>query len=88
MLIWSMRPYTQKTDISDYIKHLLVRTPFEKPAVFVQDVLKLHRVVRHPGLFRLEVETAVVRAAIPRLVTDPVRTASTWALTLAAWSRC
>ncbi len=57
--------------MSDYIKHLLVRTPLETPAVFVQDVLKLRRVVRHPGRFRLEVETAVVRAAIRRLVTDP-----------------
>jgi len=53
----------------DYVKHLLVRTPLEKPALLVGDVLKLSRVVRHPGLFRVQVERAALRASIRRLVT-------------------
>ena len=57
--------------MSDHVKHLLVRTPLEKPALLPQDVLKLHRVVVHPGLFRVQVEPAAVRAVIRRLINHP-----------------
>jgi len=55
--------------MSDYVQHLLVRTPLEKPALLVGDVLKLSRVVRHPGLFNVQVERAALRPSIRRLVT-------------------
>lgn len=48
--------------MSDYVKHLLVRTPLEKPALLFQDLLKLCRLVLHPRLFSVEVEPAGVRA--------------------------
>lgn len=54
--------------MSDYVKHLLVRTPLEKPALLFQDLLNLRRVVLHPGLLSVQVEPAAVRAAIRRLV--------------------
>lgn len=57
--------------MSDYVKHLLVRTPLEKPALLLQDLLKLHRVVLHPGLFNVQVEPAAVRAVIRRLIKHP-----------------
>lgn len=57
--------------MTDHLKHLLVRTPLEKPALLVQDVWKLRHAVLHPGLYRVHVETAAVRAAIRRLVAHP-----------------
>ena len=57
--------------MSDYAKYLLVRTPLEKPALFLHDVLKLVRVVRHPGLFNVQVERAALRAVIRRSVNQP-----------------
>jgi len=57
--------------MNDYVKHLLVRTPFEKPALLVGDILKLSSVIRHPGLFNVQVERAVIRSVIRRLVAQP-----------------
>jgi len=57
--------------MNDYVKHLLVRTPLEKPALLVGDMLKFGQVVRHPGLFNVLIERAVIRSVIPRLVVQP-----------------
>lgn len=54
--------------MSDYLKHLLVRTPFEKPALALQHLLGFRHVLRHPGLFRVQEEPIAVRAAIRRLI--------------------
>jgi hypothetical protein len=34
----------------EYIKHLLIRTPFEKPAQKLQELLKFRRRSQHPEL--------------------------------------
>lgn len=57
--------------MNDHFKHLLVRTPLEKPALLVQDVMNLRHVILHPGLYRVQVETAAVRGCIRRLITNP-----------------
>lgn len=57
--------------MNDYVKHRLLRTQLEKPALLLQDVLNLRHVVLHPGLFLVKVETPVVRAATRRLIAHP-----------------
>ncbi len=55
----------------DYLKHLLLRTPLEEAALLFQDLLRLRSVIRHPELFRVQVEPAAVRAAIRGLIDRP-----------------
>ncbi|MFW2388211.1 MAG: hypothetical protein ACN4G0_07740 [Polyangiales bacterium] len=55
--------------MSDYFRHLLLRTPLEKPDLLLHDVAKLTALVRHPGLFNVQVERAALRAAMRRLIT-------------------
>lgn len=51
-----------------YIKHLLVRTPFEGPAKAVQHLFAGLKVLRHPGLREVYLEDSRIHRALQRLL--------------------
>lgn len=59
----------ERTEIDKlYLKHLLVRTPLERPAKAIQQRLSLRAFAKNPELLPLGFEDAMLDAAVTRLV--------------------
>jgi len=54
----------------EYIKHLLIRTPFEKPAQKIQKLLKFRRRSQHPELGEIYMESLRIEQAMQRILFD------------------
>jgi len=54
----------------EYIKHLLIRTPFEKPAQKLQELLKFRRRSQHPELGEIYMEPLRMEQAMQRILFD------------------
>lgn len=57
-----------KIIIADYLKHLLVRTPLQKPALKLQELSKLKRKIQHPEMQEIFLESARIETILSQVI--------------------